>query len=95
MESAPDPRFAVCDLRISRPSFHPARNTLTTSIHPSHLKAKRLGLAARSSRFRHERAWCVVLEQESKIVGYAVWSREFSTWLATEYLLYVFVDSRR
>lgn len=32
------------------------------------------------------RAWCLVAESGVEIVGYAVCSREFSTWMAVEYL---------
>lgn len=31
------------------------------------------------------RAWCLVAEAQGTLVGYATWSREFSTWRAAEY----------
>lgn len=49
----------------------------------SHGKAEMLGRALFQVPTR---AWCVVMERRSEIAGYAVCSREFSTWLATEYL---------
>ena len=32
------------------------------------------------------RAWCAVVEVDDRLIGYATWSREFSTWHATEYV---------
>jgi GNAT superfamily N-acetyltransferase len=32
------------------------------------------------------RAWCAVVELEHRLIGYATWSREFSTWHAAEYV---------
>jgi GNAT superfamily N-acetyltransferase len=44
------------------------------------------------------RAWCGVADDRGHLVGYATWSREFSTWHAAEYVhmdcLYVRSESR-
>jgi len=32
------------------------------------------------------RAWCLVVEDEGALVGYATWSLEFSTWSGAEYV---------
>jgi GNAT superfamily N-acetyltransferase len=32
------------------------------------------------------RAWCLVVEADGRLVGYATWSHEFSTWRASEYV---------
>ncbi|MFF7590624.1 GNAT family N-acetyltransferase [Kitasatospora purpeofusca] len=32
------------------------------------------------------RAWCLVVDRGGELLGYATWSREFSTWQAAEYV---------
>ncbi|MFD8694179.1 GNAT family N-acetyltransferase [Kitasatospora purpeofusca] len=32
------------------------------------------------------RAWCLVVDRGGELLGYASWSREFSTWQAAEYV---------
>ena len=34
---------------------------------------------------KHPRAWCLVVEADEILIGYATWSLEFSTWRASEY----------
>jgi GNAT superfamily N-acetyltransferase len=56
-------------------------------------KAERL----RSALFRkNPRLWCLVAADRKSIVGYATWTRDFSTWRAADYLHMdcLFIDSR-
>ncbi|MEU3529800.1 GNAT family N-acetyltransferase [Streptomyces sp. NPDC038707] len=34
----------------------------------------------------HPRAWCLVVDHGGELIGYATYSREFSTWQATDYV---------
>jgi GNAT superfamily N-acetyltransferase len=34
----------------------------------------------------HPRAWCLVVDHDGELIGYATYSREFSTWQATDYV---------
>ncbi|MFB8238108.1 GNAT family N-acetyltransferase [Kitasatospora purpeofusca] len=45
--------------------------------------ASRLELALFDPR---PRAWCLVVDRGGELVGYASWSREFSTWQANDYV---------
>ncbi|MER7674890.1 GNAT family N-acetyltransferase [Kitasatospora sp. NPDC096128] len=34
----------------------------------------------------HPKAWCLVVDHDGELTGYACYSREFSTWQATDYV---------
>jgi len=44
------------------------------------------GPGGETPALREPRGWCAVAEEEQRLVGYATWSREFSTWRASDYV---------